>query len=47
MAFRAAGVFRPALPVELASIHGEEKPSEASSCEIQKLKMSSANYLLQ
>lgn len=36
MAFRAATVFRPADPGELTSIHGEEQPSEPSSCERKK-----------
>lgn len=37
MAFRAGTVFRPALPGELASIHGEEKPSEESSCDRNRI----------
>lgn len=32
MAFKAATVFRSPLPGMLASMHGEEKPSEESSC---------------
>lgn len=37
MAFRADTVFRPALPGELASIHDEERPSEESSCDINRI----------
>lgn len=36
MAFRAGIVFRLAASAELASIHVEERPREASSCEINR-----------